>query len=352
MRHAIDYILTVLVYAFISVLFVLTAISCKPENTIESAGQTRSTGCRLVSRTMTHTSSTSPYSQNSNWTYNANAAPAQYSNPSAVGQYPSRVDFNYDTAGYLTKTTQVRVYSGITGFFSDTLITEYEYTKGKLVRQVVKDRLFNQSGIISYEYNQSGELTKIVDRSDGDTKIYVFAAGKLIDYVTLYYGSTAEVHPYELNDGRIVREYARDRQYYSNYQYDEQGRPTKIEWVGGSRVTQYYTYSYTDGKAYFEAIPLPKGWPTVSRKTFVYEELSPRSPVTPIGLPMSWARYATSRPGSTDLFKNIVKEYTHVKNNQGYPVRSEYTTSVHAWSGETISTPSRITETYLYEGCP
>ena len=137
-----------------------------------------------------------------------------------------------------------------------------------------------------------------------------------------------------------------------NYQYDEQGRLTKIEWVDGSRIIEYYTYSYTDGKAYFETIPLPKGWPTVSRKAFIYEELSPRPPVTPVGLPVSWVRYGTSRPGSTELFKYMAGEYTHVKNGQGYPVRSEYTTSVYAWSGEMVGTPSRVTETYLYEGCP
>jgi len=354
MRRPTTYILPLLVPIVVGALFLVATNSCKLENVVETAEQTRSTGCRLASRTLTNTNSTSPYSQNTNWLYNENTTLAQYTSPQTIGQYPTRVDFKYNADGYLIETTQVIVYVGTFSLFNDTLTTKYEYAKGKLVREETSKGLFGKKGIISYEYDKTGELTKMVDDDTfwGDKKSYVFSAGKLIDYVILYDGSNAEVRPYQLTNGQIVREYGRDRRYYTGYQYDEQGRPTKIERVDGDRVTEYHTYSYTDGKAYFDATPLPKGWPTVSRKKFIYEELLPGLPVTPIGLPVSWTRYKPTRPGSTELFKNIVKEYSHIKNEQGYPVRSEYITTVYTSFGEAVGTPSRVAETYIYEGCP
>lgn len=356
MRHATNRISTLLTSAFIGVLFAVVANSCKPEDVVDSANQTRSTGCRLVARTVTvtYSSPTPPDVRSVNWAYNANNAPVRYTDPQMAGKYAARVDFKYDADGYLTSTTQAYVYIGIVGPIYDTLITNCKYANGKLVREEIVKGGFSNKGTISYEYDQTGQLTKLVDNGtfSGDKKTSVFSAGKLIDYIINYEGSTAEVRPYQLNNGQIIREYARDRRYYTAYQYDEQGRPTKIERVDGERVTQYDTYVYTDGKAYVDAIPLPKGWPTVTRRKFVYEELLPGSPVTPIGLPASQILYQTTRPGSTELFRNRVKEYSHIKNGQGFPVRSEYTSSVYTSFGDVVGTPSRVTETYTYEGCP
>ncbi len=345
MNHTIIHRQSLLFRVFIAMLFFGLTNGCKPdENVSTDPTENRSTGCRLTSRII---SLSSPDILTSNWVYDANGMLIQQTNPSTVGSYPTRVDLHYDTNGYLLTTTQIHTYSGIGGFSSDTLVTNYAYANGRLSKEVSGSR------IISYEYSLSGELTKVVNNSGPyvDTEIDVFSAGKLMDHIVVNYESKAEVRPYQIDNGRIIREYVGDHRYYTGYQYDDQGRPTKIERVDGTTVTEYYTYSYTDGKAYFDAIPLPKGWPMVTRKKFIYDALLFGSSVMPVGLPTKWVRYSTTRIGSTELFKNIVKEYTHVKNEQGYPLRSDYTTTVYTSFNEIVGTPSRITETYTYEGC-
>jgi YD repeat-containing protein len=324
--------------------------SCQP---IESApsdytGQDRLSGCRLTNRTVTYTNGSTSYTAStSNWVYNTHNALIQFSNPQALSPYPAHIDFNYDTNNYLISTVETYVYSGIAGFISATVITNYEYANGRLSKAITGNQ------VTTYEYNQAGELTKIVNNPGlyGDTEIDVFSADKLTDHFIITYDTRTEIRPYQLEDGQIIRQYARDRRYYTGYQYDKESRPIKIERIDSSTVGEYYTYAYTSGKAYFEAIPLPKGWPSVTRKKFVYETLLSGSPVTPTGLPTSWTRYSTTRPNSLELFKNIVKEYSHIKNGWSYPVRTEYVTTVYTSFNETVGTPSRITETYTYEGC-
>ncbi|GAB4030928.1 hypothetical protein [Spirosoma gilvum] len=331
-------------FLFFALLSLITTITSSCQSDADVSTYTKK-NCRLTSRTITSGTNGQIIS---NWQYDANGRLIQYTSPSAISPYPSQVDLRYDSEGYLISMTQRIVYSGFAGFFTDTTVTTYSYANGRLIREE------GARGSLTYEYDASGELTKVTNSngSYSDTTIDVYSSGKFIDHIIVKYDSKAEMHPYQIVDGHIIRENTRDPRSYVGYQYDSEGRCTKIETVANDTIRQYFTYSYTTGQAYFDAIPLPKGWPTVARKAFIYDELFWNRPITPTGLIASWTRYTDSKPGSSELFKNIVREYTHSKNGQGYPIKSDYTTTVYTHTGTVVGTPSYVTETYTYEGCP
>lgn len=328
--------------AFMGIALFVLADGCQPNADIAASSQR---GCRLTSRTITSATSGQLISS---WEYDADGRLVRYKSPSATSPYPSQLDLRYNSEGYLMSTTKRTVYIGIAGYGTDTTVTNYTYANGRLSREE------GTWGVRTYEYDASGELAKVTDSAGPytDTQIDNYSAGQLTDHLIVRYDTKAEEHPYQIENGHIIRENTRDPRYYIGYQYDAQGQCTKIEEVGGDTARRYYTYSYAAGQAYFDAIPLPKGWPAVARKTFIYDDRFWNRPITPTGLLAGWVRYTASKPGSSELFKNIVSEYTHIKNSQGFPLKSNYTTTIYTYNGTVVGTPSSITETYTYEGCP
>lgn len=330
----------------ISLFLCVSSVGCKPEtpSLVEPDSQKEpaapSTGCRITSLTRTIASWSPPGISKATWTYDSNNRLLEYDNPTSVGPDPAHISNTYDASGYLISARKAYVYSGIAGFVYDTTTTTFGYKEDRLVREVTNGR------VISYNYDQSGNLTSIVDNGGpyGDTVTDTFSAGKLTDHSILYYGSAAKDHPYTIANGLVLRAYARDRTYYTGYTYDEQGRQTKIEEFDNGRVRQYYTLTYLDGNPYYKAQPLPKGWPEILRKKLTVNE-------SQVGLPTEYVRYKPSLSGSSALLKNMVTHYVYTHNGQGYPLRCEYTTTVYSPQGNTVGTPSRVIETFTYEGC-
>lgn len=318
----------------------LASVGCKPKIEPSKESTVLSAGCRITSLTRTIASWSPPGISKATWTYDANNRLVEYDNPSSVGPDPAHISNTYNASGYLISARKAYVYSGIAGFVYDTTTTSYDYKEDRLSRETTNGR------VISYSYDQSGSLTSIVDVGGtyGDRVTDNFSAGKLTDHSILYYGSATEDHPYIINNGLVLRAYARNRTYYTNYTYDEQGRQIKIEEFDNGTVRQYYTLAYSDGNPYYKAQPLPKGWPDILQKKLT-------SNITQTGLPTEWIRFMPTLLGSTALFKNMVMNYVYTKDEQGYPLQCEYTTTVYAAQGNMVTTPSRVIETYAYEGC-
>jgi YD repeat-containing protein len=183
-----------------------------------------------------------------------------------------------------------------------------------------------------------------------DNHTDTYANGKLVARLTRYAGTTTDQYPYVVENGQIVRHYALNRRYSTTYTYDQQGRPIVIDELDGDTVKQRLTFDYTEGRAYFEAVPLPSGWPEVARRRFMYAQLLSGSPVRPVGLPVRQVRYLTSEAGK--LYRNMVTTYAYDKNERGFPVRCSTTIDVYDASGTLLRTTKPTIETYTYAGRP
>ena len=91
---------------------------------------------------------------------------------------------------------------------------------------------------------------------------------------------------------------------------------------------------------------MPKGWPDELRSKFNYDQALD-------GLPVHVIRYKPAIPGTGSLYKNMETLYTYTKNAQGFPLRSEHTTTAFSTlNGDVVGTPRPIIETFTYANCP
>jgi YD repeat-containing protein len=305
---------------------------------------------RLTGRTVTVTNWSLPGTSEDVWHYKGGRLLA-YRSPGSVGTYPAQVEYGYDGNGYLVAERNEQTLSGVVGFVGNVGQVSYVYEKGRLSKE-----LRGTWVAVQYEYDRAGHLVRVTYPGPGgpatDSHADTYADGKLVRRVTRYAGSTTDTDPYDIEQGRIVRHYARDRRYSTAYAYDAQGRPTQIDEMDGSTVRQRYTYAYTEGKAHFEAVPLPKGWPDITRRKFVYAQLLSGSPVLPVGLPVRQVRYLRDDAGTGELYQNMVTTYAYTLNEQGYPVRCESTIEVFDPSGTLFQKTKPTIETYSYAGKP
>ncbi|WP_460951780.1 hypothetical protein [Spirosoma daeguense] len=327
------------------VIIVLLFIhGCKPPDNIPDI--LNSDGCRLTSRSTAYAVG----KKISNWTYTKTGELLNYSSTDGPGGSPQLVNFIYDANGYLISTIQIRNFNDMS---YDTLITKYEYRNGKLSSES------NRSWTTKYEYNQLNELAKVTKiYTFANTEIYSFSANKLTDYVWIDGNSKEENRPFEIKNGLIYRHHERNRQHYINFQYDAQERPIKVERfsINNPSATEYYIFEYTNGKAYFDALPTPKGWPAFTRKSFIYDVyvlgtplLPETSPVLPVSaLFINWNYYA----GTSPTFKQGVMEFEYVKNRQGYSIKTDRAYTQYTATGQIGQAPAHVIESYTYENCP
>jgi YD repeat-containing protein len=322
-----------------TVLLILSGLGCQTDDL--NGGLYRLTG-----RTVTVTDWSPPGTSEDVWFYKGGKLLA-YKSPSSIGQYPARVDYQYDTNGYLIGQATESFSQGAVGLLPPTGQISYQYTNGRLSKE-----LWGTWVAAQYEYDRAGNLTKATYPGGPHTDSHVdtYLNGLLIDRTTRYAGTTTDVHPYNIEQGRIVRHYAPNRRHSTAYTYDEQGRPTRIELLDGSTVREYYTYEYTEGRAHFEAIPLPKGWPELTRRKFVYTQLLSGSPVLPVGLPVRTVRYLRDEAGTGELFQRMVTTYTYERNELGFPLRCASTIAVYDAAGMLVRQTKPTIETYTYAG--
>lgn len=327
---------------WVSGLFLgVSLFACQPR---DISAEAKGAGCRITSRTETMPENSADLVMADSWTHTLNGV-QRYSRPTSVGVIPVEDVLTYNADGYATARRTHYVYSGIAGRIDQFINTSYTYADGRLVKENS-----DVNGEKSYEYDDAGNVSKLTHVTGlyGETLISTYQAGKQVDYAVIDNTTRQERHPTEFEDGLLVRQYSYDRAYSTRYTYDSQRRCTKVERLSGETVQDYYTYEYTDGKAFFEAIPLPKGWPELTRQQFNYANW-------PTGLPSRRTVYQPAWPLSAGLYRNIVIDYTYVKNDQGLPLRQEARTTIYSarTPTEVVFSSARPTvEVYTYAGCP
>lgn len=247
----------------------------------------------------------------------------------------ARNEYVYDGDGYL----QTLTYYGSTG--TVTQVTSYAYTNGRMASATNKSAAGAVLNSTAYEYDgSSAALTRVtISYSSSERDTYTYANGKQTGY-TYRSASGSESQPYTFDDGLVKRYVSGTSQ--TNYEYDAQGRRTRIESLTSGRVTGYAVYEYTDGRMHTETVPLAKGMPEALR-------YGVNNTGSSSGLINKVAGYTTPTTGST--YKSYDYSYTYSKNTANLPLERNYVYREYSTTGGTTYT-SAAKNSYTYLGCP
>lgn len=249
--------------------------SCGKGNLREAAPQGE---CRLEKIVTTAQSSTSTYTNQTTYAYDARgyltqktaASETRYQPPLAGTQTFNVTDtYAYDAEGYLTThATQVQERSpqpnGTLLTIDRSTTRTYAYAGGRVTGYT--SRIVGPSGTTAltgtYTYDDTGELTARTEASSGTQRTWTYRKGVLTDY--LEKTGSDEYRPYELQNGLVVRQTIRGTPVYrAVITYDAQGRQTKHEEFNDGRPTQYTTRTFSEARPAESVLPAFKGFPVL-----------------------------------------------------------------------------------------
>lgn len=195
------------------------------------------------------------------------------------------VDYRYNTDGYLTATHSQSVRNTdslgvpVPGkALSYTSDADFTYTNGRLTGYTVKSAGTIKPTVVmtgGYVYNRTGDVTQKTARNtyeydpavvkerpayaSGLQRTWTYANKQLTDYSEKTEGG--ETHPYTIQNGLITRVTNPDG--YATYAYDDQQRVTKMELYNGTRLNSSYTQEWSSARVANTARPAFKGFPAV-----------------------------------------------------------------------------------------
>ncbi|MEZ0541643.1 hypothetical protein [Fibrella arboris] len=280
------------------------------------------TNCRITTRKNEAGITTST------WTYNPDGQVSKL-----VYSSGERIDFVYNSDGYLT----TRTYLLANGNVSTT--RTFDYVSGRIIKITFRNSTGAVTSTQTFEYDGAGSLSRLVEAYVGSsTYTYVFTNNKLSGY-TARNSSGAESQPYTFDNGFVKRYLSGTSQ--TNYEYDAQGRRSRIEYLTSGRVSGYTVYDYTEGTDYDEVVNPFKGFPEAIRYGIIQDGYNR-------GLPARVTNYTLPTTGST--YKSSEYTYTYSKNASGFPLETNYVYREYNPTG-TITYTSASKSTYTYEGC-
>jgi hypothetical protein len=250
----------------------------------------------------------------------------------------------YDSNGFLTDYNVESVYNGGGTTSRTTDNSRCEYKNNQL--SLLSSQHSSSSGVASnesyaFEYDSQQKLSKVVySSSSGSRDTFTFSNDKLIGYVSRA-STGVETQPYLIENGLVKRKNGTN--YYDIYEYDTQGRRTRIDTWQSGRITYSYVVAYEEnGKNSEEANPIyqSKGWDGFKIFQAASGENRP-------GLRSKETAYLAS---GSNIYKASESIYNNALNTKGFPTLINRTTTNFNTNG-TVNNTSNNSTTYTYTDC-
>jgi hypothetical protein len=249
----------------------------------------------------------------------------------------------YDSNGFLTDYNVESVYNGGGTTSRTTDNSRCEYKNNQL--SLLSSQHSSSSGVASnesyaFEYDSQQKLSKVVySSSSGSRDTFTFSNDKLIGYVSRA-STGVETQPYLIENGLIKRKNGTN--YYDIYEYDTQGRRTRIDTWQSGRITYSYVVAYEEnGKNSEEANPIyqSKGWDDIKVWGFTIDYKT--------GLRSKETYYYLN---GANLYKSSEYIHNNALNAKGFPTLINSTLTSFATNGA-VSYTSNSSKTYAYTDC-
>jgi hypothetical protein len=229
--------------------------------------------------------------------------------------------YTYDDQGYLRKAVSK---------LEDKETRSYEYKNGLLSKitlsfYLIETKLVETRFIYYFEYDANRNLDKVITQRI--TGISYLDQTCTIKYkndlpVSLVVKNIeGESQPYVFEGGKVIRHNGTNGDFIL-YEYDSQGRLTKLSSYRANNSLMYYiTATFYDGKGESEAFPGFKGFPKIINNRFQSNKLINRNPSGGITL-----SELTKTEVSYDLRGGVMTKTAEVNNtytfnSNGFPTR-------------------------------
>jgi YD repeat-containing protein len=251
----------------------------------------------------------------------------------------------YDSNGFLT---------GINSEFSSgtsrsTYNSRCEYKNNQL--SLLATQSNSSSGTVNsdsytFEYDSQQKLSKLVYSSSvpsSSRQTFTFSNDKLIGYVNRS-STGVETQPYVIENGLVKRANSSSgNNYYTVYEYDTQGRRTRIDSWQNGRISYSTVTTYEENaKNVDDALSIyqSKGWPDFKIWQGAFGEYRP-------GLRSKEINYSLN---GSSLYKSYETIYNNALNSKGFPTLINSNQTNFNTNGTVVST-FNDSNTYTYTDC-
>jgi YD repeat-containing protein len=324
-------------------------------NACHKSSETPADPCKLTQLVSMYSLDTGTSTSTSNFEYNDRGLLSGISYNSTtkdksgneIGTSSGSSNYLYDADGFIVKSIyQSRSNSKADGQSGVNSSTEYQYQQGRLAKsnQNYSDysggKSRTRSTVDSYEYDASGNNTKVssTDNSDGVittyTALYEWRDKKIVKITNIYKGVTT-VPLIEVNANGWITKYIDQTGREQRYSYDGEGNKLRIEYWDSGKKNQVEVSEYDTQKSLYRIYgPVYKGHPVNQ----FYGNQTPTHNYT------KSAYYNVDNTGQE--ISRSSSSYTYQYNSAGYPINQVGTYT----DGKGAVTQGSSTD-YTYKDC-